>query len=128
MENLELPERKAKSEAKPKPSFTGEAGSLFLDSIIGPGRGTKKNRELFENRLSEILLPNLSAKELVEKIVSAALEIEFGPSFTLSKGFGKMVGTIADAIVTNPELRRQALAVASHFVARKMGPREYGGH
>jgi hypothetical protein len=127
MGELGTPERrKAPQAARPLSPAMANKVDIF-ETIVGPGRSTQKNRELFESRLSEMLEPTLSAKELIEKIVTAALEIEFGPTFTLSKGFAKMVSTIADAIVTNPELRRQALAVASHFISRKMGPREHGG-
>ena len=76
------------------------------------------NMELFEDKLSERLGPDLSAKQLAEMMVVSALETEYGKSFTLSRGFAKMVSALADVIVTNPELRRQALAVASVY-ARK---------
>jgi hypothetical protein len=73
------------------------------------------NLDEFENKLENIVSPNLSAKELAERIVVAVLEAEYGKSFTLSKGFAKMVNTLADSIVTNPDLRRQALAIASQY-------------
>ncbi len=79
-----------------------------------------KSADLFAERLSNSLEPNLSAKELIEKMVRSALEVEFGYSFTLTKGFAKMVGTIADSIMTNPELRRQSLAVASKYLSKKI--------
>ena len=50
---------------------------------------------------------------MAEAMVIAALEAEYGRSFTLSKGFAKMVNTLAEVLVTNPELRRQALSIAS---------------
>lgn len=74
----------------------------------------------FATRLEETLSPGLSAKELVERIVRAALETEFGPGFTHSKGFDKMVSTIADAIVTNPDLRRESLSIASAYIGKKI--------
>ncbi|MBU0687669.1 MAG: hypothetical protein KKB81_07500 [Candidatus Margulisbacteria bacterium] len=77
------------------------------------------NRDVFEKRLEDLLSPSLSAKELIENIVRAALEVEFGSTFTLSRGFDKMTGAIADAVVTNPELRRQALAIASLYISKK---------
>ena len=76
------------------------------------------NTEIFEDKLAERLGPDLSAKQLAEMMVVSALEAEYGKSFTLSRGFAKMVSALADVIVTNPELRRQALAVASVY-ARK---------
>jgi len=79
------------------------------------------NLDNFEEKLEKSINPNLSAKELAERIVSAALESEFGRSFTLSPGFAKMVNTLADSIVTNPDLRRQALAVASVYIKKNRG-------
>jgi hypothetical protein len=73
----------------------------------------------FESRLGEAINPALTAKELAERIVVAALECEYGRNFTLSPGFAKMVNTLADSIVANPELRRQALAVASYYLNKK---------
>ncbi len=70
----------------------------------------------FEERLGTAITADLSAKELAERIVIAALESEYGRNFTSSPGFAKMVNTLADTIVTNPDLRRQALAVASHYI------------
>jgi hypothetical protein len=86
--------------------------------------GFRRKSDRFESRLEETLQPTLSAKELIENIVRTALEVEFGHSFTISPGFAKMVSTIADAIVTNPELRRQALAIASIYIGRKLGPKD----
>lgn len=76
------------------------------------------NLASFEERLENLIDPNLSAKELAERIVLAALESEFGRNFTLSPGFAKMVNTLADSIVTNPDLRRQALSIASAYIKR----------
>ncbi len=71
------------------------------------------NFERFEEKLDQQIHPSLSSKELAEKIVIAALEAEYGRSFTLNRGFAKMVDALAEVLVTNPELRRQALSVAS---------------
>ena len=79
------------------------------------------NLDHFEEKLEKSIESNLTAKELAERIVIAALESEFGKSFTLSRGFDKMVNTLADSIVTNPELRRQALAVASTYIKKNRG-------
>ena len=74
----------------------------------------------FQEKL-ENLQPNASAKDLARHMVVAALETEFGKSFTLTPGFAKMVNTLADAVVTNPDLRRQALAVASQQIEKNSG-------
>lgn len=71
------------------------------------------NLELFEEKLNGNLTLSLSAKEMAERIVIAVLEAEYGKSFTMSRGFAKMVNTLAEALVTNPDLRQQALSVAS---------------
>jgi len=76
--------------------------------------------EIFNSRMLEQVGPGSSAKELIEKIVKSALEVEFGAAFTLNPGFTKMVSKIADAVVTNPEMRRQALSVASTYISKKL--------
>ncbi|MCX5727060.1 MAG: hypothetical protein NT030_07865 [Candidatus Saganbacteria bacterium] len=73
----------------------------------------------FSQKLEVNLEHNLPAKELIEKMVRSALEVEFGPDFSSSKGFPKMVGAIADAIITNPDLRQQSLQVASIHLDKK---------
>lgn len=78
----------------------------------------------FSEKLGSSLEPGLPAKELIERIVRAALESEFGAAFTRSKGFDKMVNTIADSMVTNPELRRQSLNVASTYLMKKINVRK----
>lgn len=69
----------------------------------------------FQEKLGNLIAPTLTAKELAECIVIAALESEYGKSFTLNRGFARMVSVLADSIVANPELRRQSLAVASTY-------------
>ena len=76
------------------------------------------NLEAFEERVTRVMHPSLSAKEMAEHFVIAALEAEFGRAFTLSPGFAKMVSTLAEMIVTNPDLRRQTLAVASVMIKK----------
>jgi hypothetical protein len=76
--------------------------------------------DIFHSRMLEQIDPAHSAKELVERIVKSALEVEYGATFTLSSGFSKMVSKIADVVVANPELRRQALSVASIYIDKKM--------
>jgi hypothetical protein len=76
--------------------------------------------EIFHSRMLERIDPRSSAKELVEGIVKSALEVEYGSGFALSSGFGKMVSKIADVVVSNPELRRQALSVAGTYIDKKM--------
>jgi len=74
----------------------------------------------FHIRMLEQIQPHHSARELVERIVKTALEVEYGVAFTLNPGFAKMVSKVADSIVTNPDLRRQALSVASTYIDKKI--------
>ena len=76
--------------------------------------------EIFHTRILEKIDPGSSAKVLIEHIVKSALEVEYGASFTLNSGFTRMVSKIADVVVANPELRRQALSVASVYIDKKM--------
>jgi hypothetical protein len=76
------------------------------------------NLAQFEEKLNQNIHPSLSAKEMAEAIVIAALEAEYGKSFTLTKGFAKMVNALAEVLVTNPELRRQALGIASQYTKK----------
>ncbi|MDD4179824.1 MAG: hypothetical protein PHH14_07280, partial [Candidatus Margulisbacteria bacterium] len=71
------------------------------------------NLAAFEERISTGVHSALSAKEMAEQIVIAALEAEYGKTFTLTPGFAKMTNALAEMLVTNPELRRQALHIAS---------------
>ena len=76
--------------------------------------------DIFHSRMLEQIDPAHSAKELVEKIIKSALDVEYGASFALSPGFSKMVSKIADVVVANPDLRRQALSIASIYIDKKM--------
>ena len=76
------------------------------------------NLEAFETKMTVNLNAALSAKEMAETIVMAALEAEYGRNFTMAPGFAKMVNTLAEVLVTNPELRRQALSVASYYIKK----------
>lgn len=76
--------------------------------------------DIFHTRMLEQIDPGSSAKDLIEKIVKSALEVEYGAAFTVNPGFAKMVSKIADAVITNPDLRRQALSVASTYINKKL--------
>jgi len=87
------------------------AGATVLQFRTGVSR--------FAEKLRETLEPNLPARELITVIISVALETDLGKSFTLTKGFDKMVQKIADSVMVDPNLRRQALAVVSQVVELK---------
>jgi hypothetical protein len=76
------------------------------------------NLEAFEEKITDNMHASLSAKEIAEKMVIAALEAEYGKAFTLSANFAKMVDALANIIVTNPDLRRQTLAIASSYIQK----------
>ena len=76
------------------------------------------NLEAFEEKISTDMNPALSARQIAEKMVIAALEAEYGKTFTLSKNFVKIVDALSEILVTNPELRRQTLSVASNYIRR----------
>lgn len=71
-----------------------------------------------ENLAQRSLHGGLSAKEIARELVTAVLETEYGKIFTLSPHFAKMTDTLAEMIVTNPDLRRQALGIASSYSKR----------
>lgn len=82
------------------------------------------NLNAFKERLENSISIDLTAKELAEKVVMAALECEYGHNFTLTPGFARMVNTLADSIVAHPELRRQALAITSFLVKESSGQKD----
>jgi|GEM_PF-1033411 len=118
IENFGDFQRKEAEEALIKGSLDVSSMEASIQAKLS--RAKTDQHGIFASRLEETLEPTLSAKELIEKIIKAALEVEFGPTFTLSKGFSDMVGTIADSIITNPDLRREALAIASKYLGKKI--------
>lgn len=76
------------------------------------------NLEAFAEKIEGEIQPTHSAREIAEKFVIAVLEAEYGRTFTSSPGFAKMVDTLAEIVVTNPELRRQALSLASVYIKK----------
>ncbi len=79
----------------------------------------RDNIPRFTAALKEVLHPNLPAKDLVATIVRTAIEVQMGKSFTLIKGFDKMVEKIAASVMADPILRRQALAAVSTVLENK---------
>ncbi|OGC34674.1 hypothetical protein A2311_05515 [candidate division WOR-1 bacterium RIFOXYB2_FULL_48_7] len=77
------------------------------------------NLEQFEENIFNSVNQGLTAKQIAEKTVVAALEAEYGKTFTFSPHFAKMVDVLAEIIVTNPDLRRQTLSMASRYLQKK---------
>ena len=71
--------------------------------------------EEFEKKLGASMLTSDSIGEAVEKVVTAALDSEFGPGITSGKHFKNMVKTISCGIMGDSELRRQALIIIDRF-------------
>ncbi len=71
--------------------------------------------EAFEKKLSSCIFTTDLLKEAVEKMVSSALESEFGSAISKGKHYRNMLGTISCGILQDPELRRQALIVIDRF-------------
>ena len=71
--------------------------------------------ELFEKGLAKELKTNDTINQAMTKIVKMALAAEFGPSLVTAPGAGKMVETITNAILCDPQLRKQALLIIDQF-------------
>ena len=95
---------------------------------IGPGKETDPKREAvffgiegeekiesFERILDGRLRMSDSISSAIEKIVSAALSVEFGERFVQKKEAESMIKTISRGILTDTELRRQALIIVDRF-------------
>ena len=75
--------------------------------------------EAFENILSEELCLSDNLNEAIEKMVRAALTVEFGREL-LAKPLSKnMVKTISSGILSDSELRRQAILIVDRFAKPK---------
>ena len=55
--------------------------------------------------------------QAITKIVRMALAAEFGPSLVKSKGADRMVKTISAGIMSDPDLRKQALFILDRFAS-----------
>ncbi|OGC21220.1 hypothetical protein A2291_03175 [candidate division WOR-1 bacterium RIFOXYB2_FULL_42_35] len=82
------------------------------------------NLNLFKEKLTRTMHPNLTAKELADLMVNAVLETEYGQTFSLSPGYAGMISTLGNSILNNPELRRQALAITNIYLRNNYGNQE----
>jgi hypothetical protein len=91
-----------------------------ISQFLGEAKTSAEEKYvLFREKLRKVLTPVLPAKELATQVVRAALETEYGQAFTGAPFYDRMVSTIADTIVTNPELRREILSMVDPFVKEK---------
>jgi hypothetical protein len=71
--------------------------------------------ELFEKGLASELGKDDTIEQAITKIVKMALAAEFGPSLVATKGAQGMIETITRGIMSDPELRKQALIIVDRF-------------
>ncbi|PIS29373.1 hypothetical protein COT42_05660 [Candidatus Saganbacteria bacterium CG08_land_8_20_14_0_20_45_16] len=93
----------------------------FFPLILGKDFGEElkeeeaEKLELFEKGLANELKKEDTIEQAVTKIVKMALAAEFGPSLVAAKGAKQMVETITCGILTDSQLRRQALIIVDRF-------------
>jgi hypothetical protein len=71
--------------------------------------------EIFEKGLAKELKKEDSIRQAIGKMVKMALAAEFGPSLVAASGARPMVETIVRAILSDAQLRRQALIIIDRF-------------
>ena len=121
-------EQRAVPSQKKKPDEVYLKNTLNISELekqVGPLEKAQDKRFIyndisrFRESLEKTLTANIPAKELVTIMVKTALETEFGKTFTLMRGFDKMLLKISDSIMTDPALRRQALSVVSLIIDKR---------
>jgi hypothetical protein len=102
-----------KSEWKPTrnllPLILGQEPTEALD------KKELKKLELFEKGLAKEIKQADTIELAVTKMVRMALAAEFGPSLVTAQGARPMVETITRAILTDPQLKKQALIIIDRF-------------
>ena len=101
----------------PSENRNEKIGSLFPK----PQTGSMEKYTQFRQKLTKAIDPYLPAKDLAACAVRVALEIEYGPAFAGGELSDKMIDTIANTIMTNPELRREMLSMVSPILSEKIG-------
>jgi len=90
----------------------------LLPYLLGK-RKVKKSEttklDLFEAGLAAEINKGDTIQNAMTKMVRMALAAEFGPSLVKSKGAEHMVETIVAGILSDTELRRQALVIVDRF-------------
>ncbi|MCU0641156.1 MAG: hypothetical protein MUC35_03590 [Candidatus Margulisbacteria bacterium] len=71
--------------------------------------------ELFEKGLAREIKESDTIALAVAKMVRMALAAEFGPSLVTAQGARPMVETITNAILNDPQLKKQALIIIDRF-------------
>lgn len=89
---------------KQEPSFEKEVSSKQKEHVA-----------LFEKGLSMQIKKTDTIDMALQSMVKVALAAEFGPSFLHQTGSKKMVQTITMGILSDPELRRQAMVIIDRY-------------
>lgn len=71
--------------------------------------------DLFEKGLSNEILKTDTIEQAVTRIVRMAIASEFGASFVKARGAENMVRTIVTGILSDGELRKQALLIIDRY-------------
>ncbi|MBU0630254.1 MAG: hypothetical protein KKC80_04975 [Candidatus Margulisbacteria bacterium] len=92
----------------------------FLPLILGKDSENLNKKEtrqidLFEKGLERNLSKEDTIESAVAKIVKVALAAEYGPSLVSDRNADPMIKTIAQAILNNAQLRKQALMIIDRF-------------
>ncbi|MFA5112965.1 MAG: hypothetical protein WC529_01575 [Candidatus Margulisiibacteriota bacterium] len=102
-----------KSEWKPTKNFLplilGQEPSEALD------KKELKKLDLFEKGLAKEIKPSDSIEQAVTKMVRMALAAEFGATLVAAQGARPMVESITRAILTDSQLKKQALIIIDRF-------------
>lgn len=93
----------------------------FLPLILGKELGEEleekevQKLELFEKGLANELKKNDTIEQAITKIVKMALAAEFGATLVAAKGAKDMITTITRGIMSDAQLRKQALIIIDRF-------------
>src|SRR3989338_1240636 len=91
---------------------------LFGQGALQEKEVTDKQKDkiaLFEKGLSMQLKKTDTIDNAMQSMVKVALAAEFGPSFLHQKGAKPMVQTICQGILSDPELRSQAMIIIDRY-------------
>ncbi|MBU0574398.1 MAG: hypothetical protein KKH83_07990 [Candidatus Margulisbacteria bacterium] len=86
----------------------------FLFNEGAPERNTDKI-DVFEKGLANEIFKSDTIEQAVTKIVKMAIASEFGVSLVKAKGSDAMIGSIVTGILSDSELRKQALLIIDRY-------------
>lgn len=121
MERLQPRKIPHKKEEMNKNFLSVMFGKEFIDKELSDD--DEEKLELFEKGLLSTIDKQDPIEKAIEKIVKTALACEFGPSFVVQKGAERMIKTISHGIITDAQLRKQALIIMDKFASPKASKR-----